>query len=394
MLKAVIFDMDGVIIDSEPMHAKAAILALEKYHVSISMDYIQEFIGSTTKHMCDKMVRDFQLDITPEELLKANEEMKAYLLKKKGHTVIPYVIDLIRDLHNNGIKLSIASSSPASDIEDVMDSLNIRQYFDCYVSGSMVAQPKPAPDIFLLAADRLGVDPSECIVIEDSFHGITAANAAGMACIGYINPNSGKQDLRKASFLVEGFDEIDYAYLNKIYQYAHNEPVTILTTEHFIIREMTVQDIEELFQICQDPDIKRYLDGFTNDLETEKEKHLAYIKNVYHFYCFGLWGVYYKGSGLLAGRCGIEYKLLDNEEIYEIGWLLAKPYQGHGYAREFVSQVMNYCFQKLNISCITAVIDRDNIKSVHLAEQIGMKRYGECIRNGRSCYKYRITYPA
>lgn len=394
MLKAVIFDMDGVIIDSEPMHAKAAILALEKYNATVTMDYIDKFIGSTTKYMCETMVAELLLETTPEELLRANEEMRAYLQKKEGHRVIPYIIDLIRDLHRNDIKLSIASSSPAKDIEEVMDSLNIRQYFDSYVSGSMVAKPKPAPDIFLLAADRLGVTPSECIVIEDSFHGITAAHAAGMTGIGFINPHSGNQDLRKASMLVEGFEEIDYSFLNKVYQYAHNEPVTFLTTEHFIIREMTVLDIDELFSICRDSDIKKYLDEFSDNLETEREKHLAYIKNIYHFYGFGLWGVYFKEDERLVGRCGVEHKLIDYEEIYEIGWLLAKPYQGRGYAREFVTGVIKYCFHALDINCITAIIDRDNRSSLHLAEQIGMKRYGECIRNGRNCYKYRIICQA
>lgn len=392
MLKAVIFDMDGVIIDSEPMHARAAILALKKYNIDITFDYVQQFIGSTTKYMTEMMVKDFNLKITPKELLAANVEMKAKLLRNEGHTVVPYITNLIKNLFNHGMKLSIASSSPAEDIEDVMEDLKIKQYFDGYVSGSMVKKPKPSPDIFLLAAERLGIEPEECIVIEDSSHGVAAAYAAGMTSVGFINPNSGKQDLRKAAMLVEGFEEIDYLFLNKVYQYAHNEPSVILTTDNFIIREMTENDVESLYHISRDPDIKKYLDNISDNLETEKEKHLAYIENIYHFYGFGLWGVFLKENNHLVGQCGIELKQFDNEETYEIGYLLAKQYQGQGYAKEFVSEVINYCFHELNIRRVTAVIDRNNDRSIHLAEQVGMRKYGECTRNNRNCYNYEITY--
>jgi beta-phosphoglucomutase-like phosphatase (HAD superfamily) len=99
LFKAVIFDMDGVIIDSEPMHARANVLALKRYNIEVPLSYCYPFIGSTTYHMCQKMVEDFNMKASPEELLKANDEMKDYLLKTEGHTVIPYIIDLIKDLN-------------------------------------------------------------------------------------------------------------------------------------------------------------------------------------------------------------------------------------------------------------------------------------------------------
>ena len=391
MLKAVIFDMDGVIIDSEPMHTRAAILTLQKYNINISLEYVHTFIGSTTSYMCQKMTDDYKLNITPEELLESNLKMKAYLLEKEGHTVIPYIIDLMRDLHNNGIKLIIASSSPTSAIEEVMETLQIKDYFDGFVSGIMVNHPKPAPDIFLEATKRLGITPSECLVIEDSSNGVAAAETAGITCIGFVNPNSGNQDLRKATLLVEGFDEVDFEFINKVYQFDHMEPTTILTTEHFILRELTTRDIEELYPICQEPSIKEFLDDF-DDLLVEKEKQEAYIHHMYHFYGFGFWGVFFKDNGHLVGRCGIELKTLDGEEVYEIGYLLDPSYQGHGYAKEFVTETLNYCFTDLDIHRIVAVIDKNNIRSIHLAEQVGMCKYGECIKNHRNCFQYEITY--
>jgi beta-phosphoglucomutase family hydrolase len=392
LLKAVIFDMDGVIVDTEPMHAKAAVLALKKFNVDTTVQYAQQFIGSTIFHMAKTMIDDFKINVTVQQLVDANNEMKALLHKTEGHIVIPYITQVMEDLHNNGIKLIIASSSEAPAIEEVIEAIHMKELFNGYVSGCTVSHPKPAPDIFLKAAERLGVAPEECLVIEDSYNGVTAAKAAGMTCIGYVNPNSGNQDLSQAEMLVEGFDEVDYEFINSVYRFAHMEPATILTTDHFIIRELSIDDIDDLYHICLDPDIKEYLDGFYEDLAVEKEKHKAYIENIYRFYGFGLWGVFMRESNQLVGRCGIEYKSFDNEDVYEIGYLLAKPYQGHGYAKEFVTEVLNYCFTELNIRRIIAVIDKINSRSIRLAEQVGMQRIGECIRNNRNCYKYEATF--
>lgn len=394
MLKAVIFDMDGVIIDSEPMHSKAAIMALKKFGVNISYEYLDQYIGSTITYMSKKMIEDFNIKATPDELIQVNYEMKELLLKEEGYPVIPYIIDLMKDLYSNGIKLMIASSSPAITIEAVMDSLNIKPYFEGYVSGLSVKNPKPAPDIFLEAAAQLKVKASECVVIEDSYNGARAAKAAGMACIGFINPNSGNQDLSSATMLVEGFDEVDYSFVKQVYQYAYLEPTEILRTEHFIIRELSEADIPAMFQIYQKADTRSFIDDISDSLEEETEKHRAYIQNVYHFYGFGLWGVFLKCNNCLIGRCGIELKMLDGQEIFELGYLLDSSYRGQGYAKEFVSAIIEYCFDKLHIRSLVAIIDKENISSIRLANSLGMENVGECIRNQRNCYRYVIASKA
>ncbi len=388
MLKAVIFDMDGVIIDSEPMHSRATMLAMQKYNLNLTQDYIDNFIGSTTTVMCKKIIHDFNLNATCEELLKANDAMKKSLLKAEGHTIVPYVIDLIKDLHRNKMKLIIASSSSPQEIEEVIQSLNVSEYFCGYISGMSVPHTKPAPDIFIAAAEKLNVSTDECIVIEDSYHGVTAASTAGMLCIGYVNPNSGKQDLSKAAILIEGFDEVDYSFMNQIYK-SHHDPAEILITNRFIIRELTLSDIPALFEIYHQSGVREYLDDITDYLETELEKHKAYFE-VYRYYGYGLWGVFLKDNNLLIGRCGIEYKILDQEEIYELGYLLSTNYQGLGYAQEFVNEVINYCFNQLGMKRIVAVIEKTNTRSIRLAEKLGMICYDESTRNHRECYKYEL----
>lgn len=391
MLKAVLFDMDGVIVDSEPQHARAAIQALQKYNVDISIDYAYQFIGTTTYHMCQKMVEDFSINATPEELLHANEECKDYLTQAEGYEAIPYIVDLMKDLHEHGIKMIIASSSSGPSIKDVMRFLQIEDIFDGYISGTTVAHPKPAPDIFLAAAKQLGVEPSECIVIEDSYNGVTAATAAGIVSIGFLNPNSGKQDLSRAAILVEGFDEVDYQFINRVYQHAHMQPATILTTEHLILRELAPDDILALCDIYNKTEVREYLEDYSGDIILEKEKLEAYIKNIYHFYGYGLWGVFTKESNRLIGRCGIEYKSLGQEDVHELGYLLDPDYQGKGYATECTTAVINYCTQKLDLHRIVAVIEKSNIPSQELAKRVEMQQIGEIIRNHRACYLYEFN---
>ena len=327
MLKAVIFDMDGVIIDSEPMHARAAVLALKKYQVDITTDYCSRFIGSTTVYMCQEMVREFHLNISPEELLAANNELKKYLRDTEGYPVIPYITKLIKDLYSHGLLLIIASSSPGEDIEYVMDTLKIRKYFKGFISGRELEHPKPAPDIFLAAAQRLGVSPDECIVIEDSTNGVNAAYAAGITSIGFVNPNSGTHDLRKAAFLVEGFEEIDYAFLHQVYCNAHWKASVITATERLILRELAVEDAYDLFHIYSEPECIRFCGDAPESLEVEQERRKAYIRYVYQNYGYGQWGIFLRESNRLIGCCGIELKENGSNGDYEIGYLLASEYR-------------------------------------------------------------------
>jgi HAD superfamily hydrolase (TIGR01509 family) len=390
LLKAVLFDMDGVIIDSEPQHARAAVLALQKYNVNITIDYAYQFIGTTTYHMCQKMVEDFSIEATPEELLLTNEEMKAYLSQTEGYEAIPYIVDLMNDLHSHGIKMIIASSSSGASIKDVMQFLKIDTLLDGFISGTNVAHPKPAPDIFLAAASQLGVDPSECIVIEDSYNGVTAAAAAGIVSIGFLNPNSGDQNLSSAAILVEGFDEVDYHFINTVYQHAYLQPATILTTERLILRELTQEDNSVLGEICNKPGIREHLTDYSGDLMLEGAKLEAYIRNVYQFYGYGLWGIFLKESNQLIGRCGIEYKVLDQEATYELGYLIDTGYQKLGYATEAVTATIQYSFQRLGVDRIIAVIAKDNIRSEQLAKKVGMKLISAINRNQQECLIYEI----
>lgn len=393
MLKAVIFDLDGVIIDSEPLHTKAVVQALRQYNVELTQDYCNQFIGTTVVHMMETIRNDYSLQASVEELIRADQTARQQLLQSETYPVVPNIRGFIADLYEHGVQLAVASSSTQEEIEAVIHRLSLEPFFSVLLSGTKVAHPKPAPDIFLEAARRLSVEPSECVVVEDSFLGVTAAKAAGMTRIGFLNPNSGNQDLSHVDFVVESFEEIGFKFVNQVYLRSKGEPITIATTERLIIRELTIKDIQTMYAIYQEPEVRKFIDDIDDYMQVEIEKHKAYIKNVYSFYGYGYWGVFSRESDKLIGRCGIQNNEINRKMEIELGYLLDVNHWGNGYALECVKCVLSYAFFELNIPRVVAVIDKFNIRSQKVAEKVGMKCEKEIEHNQRNCYLYSIGRP-
>lgn len=374
MLKAVLFDMDGVLVDSEILHCNAAVMTLANLGVEVSFDYCFGFVGSTTTHMMQTIIKDYNLDCTESELLSLYIKTKKQLVKEVGYDRIPYTKELITHLHSLGIKLAIASSSSLEDITYVIETFGIDKYFSKVVSGAFIKNPKPAPDIYIMAANELGVNIDECIVIEDSYNGVTAGKAAGMPVIGFLNKNSGNQDLSKADMLIEGFCEIDYNFINHVYERFHNIPLTIMVTERLIIKELCESDIPNLYSILDKPETKKYQSYVLPSLGTFLEVQKSYINNVYNFYGYGLWGVYLKDNNKLIGRCGIQNVLISGKDEIELGYELDPDYYSQGFGYESCKAIIQYAFTELSITRIIAKIHCDNIHSINLATKLGMKQ--------------------
>lgn len=218
MLKAVIFDMDGVIIDSEPIHFRVEKKLLGGFGIEVDDKFLSQYVGVSNPEMFADLKAKFNLENSVNELLEMRLNLLLEELNETEQGPISGVRELIIDLVSHNVLLAIGSSSPRVFIEAVIKKLNLKQYFNVIVSGEDVEKSKPAPDIFLKAAGLLKVSPDECIVIEDSAAGTRAAAAAGIKCVGFANPHSGNQDLSKASVVVDDMNKLNYNYLCKILQ--------------------------------------------------------------------------------------------------------------------------------------------------------------------------------
>ena len=211
MVKAVLFDMDGVIIDSEPIHYRLSKLYYSELGLDITDEEYYTFIGLGDIEIFKKLKEKYGLKESVDELVDTYQQRYiSHLRSLKDEKPIPGVDVLIRDLHQKGFRLALGSSATKVNIEAVLEYFSLREYFDAVVSGCEVEHSKPFPDIYVEAAKKLDMDPSECIVIEDSSNGIKAAKLAGMKCIAYRNLNSGEQDLSLADHIIDSFEGLDF----------------------------------------------------------------------------------------------------------------------------------------------------------------------------------------
>lgn len=207
-MKAVIFDMDGVLVDSQPYHFKADIDTMAEYGVIKDQKFYESFAGTLTADRMRTLKEMFGLDVPVEEMTIKRENMILDIMGKEDIKPVSGIPEFLRSIEEKGLTTAVASSSDYKLINLILDRLKIAQYFDSVTSGSDVKRGKPSPDVFLLAAERIGIEPAECLVVEDSENGVKAAKSAGMKALGYINPTSGKQDLSLADFITDDFKKI------------------------------------------------------------------------------------------------------------------------------------------------------------------------------------------
>lgn len=211
MLKAILFDMDGVIVDTEPLHRKAYFKMFADVGINVDEDLYASFTGQSTINICKRLVNHFGLSESPEYLVKLKRQHFKFLFENDTDlALIDGVLDLIRDYYNNGLKLVVASSASMPNINSIFDRFDLNQYFMGKFSGADLKQSKPHPEIFIKAAAHTGFKKSECIVIEDSTNGIKAAYNAGIFCVGFKSPHSSHQDYSLANLTITDYNEISY----------------------------------------------------------------------------------------------------------------------------------------------------------------------------------------
>ena len=214
MAKAVIFDMDGVLVNSEPYHFEVERILLKKMGFTITDNDLENFVGLGVSRMWSDIKKRYNLKQEIEELVEMDTVFRVdYFSRLEKLEPIEGIRELLESVKSYSLKTAVASSSHSDLISVVMKKTDLSGYFPELVSGFDVEKGKPEPDIFLKTASLLGVTPGDCVVIEDSFNGVTAAKKGGMKCIAYRNPESGNQDLSGADMIIDRYSSISGEFL-------------------------------------------------------------------------------------------------------------------------------------------------------------------------------------
>lgn len=208
-MRGVIFDMDGVLIDSEPIHEKVESELFRELGIKISEREHRAYQGTSSIEMWRSVVEGHGLAEDPEALALRQRSRFLRYFGEGAVAQVPGIRQILDGLSGRATKLALATSSVAAVVNDVLSATGLGSYFSVRVTGDEVLRTKPAPDIFLLAARRLGLNPDACVVVEDSENGVAAAKAAGMTCIGFRNHGSGNPELRAADHRVGSAAELE-----------------------------------------------------------------------------------------------------------------------------------------------------------------------------------------
>ena len=186
-IEAVIFDLDGVIFFSEPLSHKAWNAFLQTRGEQLSLEEYAQLIGKDSQFSVDLVRKQKGLDLPPEDILREVWENKQGILRAEAKPA-PGVLDLLEVLQASGIHIGLGSNSKRTYVDLALETMRLKKYFEAVVTADEVRSGKPAPDIYLQAAEALDQDPGHCLVIEDSPSGVLAARAAGMRCVAVPNP--------------------------------------------------------------------------------------------------------------------------------------------------------------------------------------------------------------
>lgn len=218
-MKALIFDMDGTLVDSEKVHRKAFLLGLDRLGVDYDYDKVYKALVASEGIPDDVFVRklkeEFGFDFDPLEFIALKREIYQSLV---GSDVEAFsgAVDLVKSLKGK-YKLALATSSSEEDLEKVLKKIGLFDTFDLKVSGAKLENPKPAPDIFLITAEKLGVNIKDCMVFEDSANGLKAAERSGAKVLAYDYKKDGS-DYLKNYYTIDDYRKIDSKKLENIFK--------------------------------------------------------------------------------------------------------------------------------------------------------------------------------
>lgn len=204
----------------------------------------------------------------------------------------------------------------------------------------------------------------------------------------FLHEGNQNAPMQQIPYAIMDFEGVDYAYLCDIYKRFFHIPWTILETERCVLREMTPEDLDALYEVYADPEVSRYTENLYEDREQELAYIKDYIEHVYRFCGLGIWVVVDKRMNKLIGRAGLAFR--DGYDTPEIGFIIGKEYQRQGYAYEVCRAILKYC-KSLDMNLIRVIYQRENLASEELCKKLGFVITGAFTEDGKDMVTGEIS---
>ncbi len=252
--------------------------------------------------------------------------------------------------------------------------------------------------------------PGDSLVISHDLRLLRVAQEQGAATVCYLPPEGSRTSVEvplpegsqtsvevspleeqtasgvNPDMYVEGFEEVDFPFLNRVYQRHHGIPWTILTTERCVVKEFSMEYLDALFELYAGEGMTDYVEPLYS-YEKEREYQESYIRYMYGFYGYGMWIVCDRESGKLIGRAGVEHREELGDEL-ELGYAIGVDYQKKGYATEVCTAILAYAGDELGYRRVNCLIEHGNQVSMHLAEKLGFAYQREMQVGDKTMMRY------
>ncbi len=234
----------------------------------------------------------------------------------------------------------------------------------------------------------------DALIVTDSPKRAEEFIKKGMFAVGMLHDSGENVEFPGVKYVFSDINQVDIDSFIKVYQRYSGEPWIILVTKRLLVRETTLEDVDTFYELYKDPEMTRYMEGLFDDPEDEKRYQRDYIKKVYGLMGFGVWTLVRLEDSKVIGRAG--YSIRSGFDDIELGFLVGKEYQRHGYAYEACRAILDYGRDMLQFDKVQTLVKAENTVSIHLCERLGFKKteevdveeniYGSAYREGQKAH--------